>query len=165
MRTVIKTLILVALTLGLCSVAQADGLVRVEQTIFGMDCAPCAYGMEKNLGKLAGVSKVNVSIEQGVAYIDFSPNSATTLADIHEVVLHGGLTPEKVTLSVQGTVAQRGDKLVLTAGSKEEYLLAGLTPAQVAGLKPGAAVVVHGEIANNAGDSPVTLNVQDVKPL
>jgi len=165
MHSNIKASALAALSLGLCSAAHADGLVRVEQTIFGMDCAPCAYGMEKNLGKLAGVSKVNVSIEQGVAYIDFSPNSPTTLADIHAVVLHGGLTPEKATLSVQGTLAQRGDKLVLTDGSKEEYVLAGLTPAQSQGLKAGATIQVQGALANNAGDSPVTLQVQDLKVL
>ena len=128
MNAGIKTAFFIALLMGLCSAAEADGLVRVEQTIFGMDCAPCAYGMQKNLGKLTGVSKVDVSIEQGVAVIDFAPNSPTTLADIHEVVLHGGLTPEKIVLTVQGSVTQRGDKLVLTDGSKEEYVLTGLEP-------------------------------------
>lgn len=165
MRANLKTASLAVLLLASSSAAQADGLVKVEQTIFGMDCAPCAYGMEKNLGKLAGVAKVNVSIEQGVAYIDFAPNSPTTLADIHDVVLRGGLTPEKIVLTVQGTVAQRGDKLVLTDGSKEEYLLSGLSAAQLAGLKPGAAVSVQGEAMSDPEASPVTLKVQDVKTL
>ena len=165
MRINIKTLTFTAMFVGFCSTAQADGLVKVEQTIFGMDCAPCTYGMQKNLGKLQGVSKVDVSLEQGVAVIDFAPNSPTTLAEIHDVVLHGGLTPEKIVLTVQGTLAQRGDKLVLTDGSKEEYVLAGLSPAQVSSLKPGAAVVVYGEAAGTPGDSPITLKVQDVKPI
>ena len=163
MNADIKTACFIALCIGLCSTAEADGLVRVEQTIFGMDCAPCAYGMQKNLGKLTGVSKVDVSIEQGVAVIDFAPNSPTTLADIHEVVLHGGLTPEKIVLTVQGAVTQRGDKLVLTDGSKEEYLLTGLSPAQTASLKPGTAVLVHGEATGTPGESPITLKADDVK--
>jgi copper chaperone CopZ len=154
-----------ALCIGLCTAAQADGLVRVEQTIFGMDCAPCAYGMQKNLGKLQGVSKVDVSIEQGVAVIDFAANSPVTLAEIHDVVLHGGLTPEKIVLTVQGSVTQRGDKLVLTDGSKEDYVLTGLSPAQAASLKPGTTVLVHGEATGTPGESPITLNVQDVKTL
>ena len=165
MHTVIKASALAALLLGLCPAAEADGLVKVEQTIFGMDCAPCAYGMEKGLGKLAGVSKVDVSLEQGVAVIDFAPNSPTTLADIHDVVLKGGLTPEKIVLSVQGVVTQRGDKLVLTDGSKEEYVLAGLSASQAADLKPGAAVVVHGQASGEPGSSPITLTVQDMKTL
>lgn len=165
MRVGIKAFSFAALFLGLCSAAQADGLVRVEQTIFGMDCAPCAYGMEKNLGKLAGVAKVDVSIEQGVAYIDFTPNSPTTLADIHQVVLQGGLTPEKIALSVQGTVNQRDGKLVLTDGSKEEYVLTALTATQADSLKPGAAVLVWGKVAENTGESPVTLEVQELRNL
>ena len=165
MNTVIRTAFFAALFLGALPAARADGFVKVEQTIYGMDCAPCAYSMQKNLGKLPGVAKVDVSIEQGVAVIDFAPDSTTTLAQIREVVLHGGLTADKTVLTVQGTVAESGGRLLLTDGSKEQYALTGLSPAQSAALKPGLKIVVQGEVNVSTADPVVTISVQDVKTL
>lgn len=165
MNAYVKVIPAAVVTLVLSSAAQADGLVKVEQTIFGMDCAPCAYGMEKNIGKLQGVAKVDVRIEQGLAVIDFTPDARTTLAEIHDVVLHGGLTPEKVTVTVQGVVEQHGDALVLTDGSSEHYALVGLSAAQAASLRPGARAQVHGEASLASGDPAVTIKVQDLKAL
>src|SRR5690349_16019692 len=123
MNAITRTTLFTALFLGALSNARADGFVKVEQTIFGMDCAPCAYGMQKNLGKLPGVTKVDVSIEQGVAVLDFAPDSPTTLAQIRDVVLHGGLTADKTVLTVQGTVTRDGDRILLNDGSSEQYSL------------------------------------------
>ena len=163
MNASIRAMIFISLFLGAASTAQADGFVRVEQTIFGMDCAPCAYGMQKNLGKLPGVAKVDVSLEQGVAVIDFSPDSATTLAQIRDVVLHGGLTPDKAIVTLQGSVSTSEGKLLLTDGTGERYALTGLSAAQMAALRPGDKVVVKGE-AGGSGGGTLELKVLELKP-
>lgn len=56
--TCIVGLILVA---AYAARAEANGLLEVEQAIFGMDCAPCAYGVERSLKRLPGAQRVQVS--------------------------------------------------------------------------------------------------------
>lgn len=33
-------------------------ITKVDQEVFGMDCAPCAYGLERGLKKMDGIEKV-----------------------------------------------------------------------------------------------------------
>src|SRR5579871_5270396 len=107
--------------MGAVAPAWADGLVKVEQTVFGMDCAPCAYGAQKNLSKLPGVAKVEVTMNDGMARIEFSPGSVTTLAQIREVLINGGLTPKDAQVTVEGRIAKSGSKLQLIAGDGQQY--------------------------------------------
>src|SRR5205807_1431974 len=109
----IKQLLAGMFMVGAVAPAWADRLVKVEQTVFGMDCAPCAYGAQKNLSKLPGVTKVDVSMNDGKAVIEFSPESTTTLAQIREVLIHGGLTPKDALVTVEGRIAKAGNKLQL----------------------------------------------------
>lgn len=109
---------LVALTAsGLTPVALAAGLEHVDQTIFGMDCAPCAYGIEQGLRKLPGVTSVRVSLNEGKAAVTLAPNSATTLTRIREVIRHNGFTPKEAQMVVTGRLEERGRELWLDAGA------------------------------------------------
>lgn len=109
---------LVALTAsGLTSVTLAAGLEHVDQTIFGMDCAPCAYGIEQGLRKLPGVTSVRVSLNEGKAAVTLEPNNATTLASIREVIRHNGFTPKDAQVLIAGQLEERGRELWLEAGA------------------------------------------------
>lgn len=104
----------VALTLGLAGVlvtpASADGLRELDQTIFGMDCAPCAAGVEQGLSKLDGVTSVRVSLNEGKAVVTLAPDSRTTLARIREVIRHNGFTPKDARATLVGRVVREGDR-------------------------------------------------------
>ncbi len=143
----------------------ADGLVSVQQTVFGMDCAPCAYGMQKGLSKLPGVAKVDVSLETGVASVQFNPGSSATLAQLREVVLHGGFTADKTQITLQGTVSQMGDRILLDDGTSEKYQLSGLSAVQTAAMKPGAKLEVQGQVQSADEGATVVIAVTDVKAL
>lgn len=78
-RLIMRERCLAAVLIAAAGVARADGLIQAEQTIFGMDCAPCAYGTEQSLKKLAGVTSVTVSLNEGKASVTFAPDSETTL--------------------------------------------------------------------------------------
>lgn len=83
--------------------AAADGLRYVHQTIFGMDCAPCAYSVEKSLRALPGVENVAVSLNEGYAETSLASDSPTTLAQIRETIRDGGFTPREATVRLEGS--------------------------------------------------------------
>lgn len=118
----IRTLVLVIVLLILAVSPTAAGLIEVDQTIWGMDCAPCAYGMEKGLKKLEGVKKVKVSLNKGNAVLQFASDSELTLADIRRVVRDGGFTPKEAKVEVSGTLKAEGGELRLQVGEMG-YLL------------------------------------------
>lgn len=106
------------------SAAHAVGLVEVKQTVFGMDCAPCAHGVEKGLEKLEGVKDVTVSLNEGYAAVSLTPRNAITLEKIQQVIRENGFTPKDATVVVSGTIAHSSDhQLVLSAGPGQEYPL------------------------------------------
>lgn len=151
---IILGIVFAALLLGAVT-AQADGLVRVEQTVFGMDCAPCAYGLQKGLNKLPGATKVDVSLTDGKATVEFSPGSTATFAQVHEVVVNGGFTPRQAVVTVAGHVAQENGQLLLVANGGDRYRLTLPTGIDAASLKPGSAVTLQGEISAEAASEAV----------
>jgi len=128
----------------------ADGLVTVEQRIYGMDCAPCAYGTERALGKLAGVEAVTVSLNDGEAALQFADDSPTMLADIREIIRNNGFTPKEAIVTVAGELERNGDMLVLATRKTGRYAL---EPAAgdaswraLDAAADGAAIEVRGEV-------------------
>lgn len=102
--------------------AQAQ-LQRVEQTVFGMDCAPCAHAMENRLGQMEGVTSVSVSLNEGTAKLDLAATNSITLEAIRKAVIQGGFSPEEATLQVSGTLRQEDGEWVLSSPSGEQYVL------------------------------------------
>ncbi len=164
MNAGIKRLVIAALLTGAASPAWADGLIKVEQTVFGMDCAPCAYGAQKNLSKLPGVAKVEVTMNDGIARIEFSPDSSTTLAQIRNVLINGGLTPKEAMVTVEGRIARAGNKLQLIAGDGQQYDLVMAQAADAASLAPDTRVIVQGQVAEGTAGPGTSLTVQSIKP-
>lgn len=100
-----KTRVTIALAIlaTLCVAnAEADGLRHVRQSIFGMDCAPCAYGVEKSLRALPGVQEVTVSLNEGYAEAELASDTSTTLTQIREAIRNNGFTPKQATLRIDG---------------------------------------------------------------
>lgn len=147
--------------LGSAIAAHADGLVHVQQTIFGMDCAPCAYGVQQRLTKLPGVIKVDVSLNDGTADIGFAADSATTIPQIYAVLVQGGFTPKQAAVTVAGRLAKDGDRLKLIAGGTD-YELAFAHPADAASWQPDAKVVVQGQVADPSAAGTPVLQVQKI---
>ncbi len=118
---------------GTLDLVRAAGLLEVDQVIFGMDCAPCAYGVEQGLRKLQGVQKVTVSLNQGKAVVVFAPDSPTSLKQIRKTIRKNGFTPKDAMVHVAGRLAREGDALLLAAGT----VATGLRPPQMARLGSG----------------------------
>lgn len=108
--------------------AWAGGLQEIDQTIFGMDCAPCAAGVEQSLRKLPGVRSVRVSLNEGKAVVALSPGSRTTIGQIREVIRHNGFTPRDARAILVGRVVQEDDRWLIDTGS-QRFVLEGDSPA------------------------------------
>ncbi len=67
----------------------------LEIDVAGMTCAFCAYGVEKNLGKLAGVEKAQVSLEAKKARVVMKAGETPDETRIREIIRDAGFTPRE----------------------------------------------------------------------
>lgn len=151
----IKSLLLALGTIALAFPVLAGGLTQVEQTIFGMDCAPCAYGIEQGLKKLPGVTDVRVSLNEGRADVAFVANSSTTLESIRKVVRDNGFTPKSARVTVVGTLVRADGETWLEAPGLPRYRLVTSNEAVEAVLRArpsDASVTVRGEVPEAAAE-------------
>ena len=131
--------------------AQAQ-LQKVQQTVFGMDCAPCAHAMERGLGSMKGVESVSVSLNDGIASIDLTEGNTTTYRKLREAVANGGFSARKATLTVQGTVRQTGDQWILKTPAGEQFVLkaneeASSTRGSLEGFEADQQVTLTGQVS------------------
>lgn len=145
----------------------AAGLLKVEQTIFGMDCAPCAAGIQKGVMALPGVKRATVNLNTGQASIVLAADSPTTLQQIRTVILHHGFTPRQAIVTAAGRIVKDGGQYYLNLDNNVRYQL--LFPADKKALIPpmGQDAIVSGKISTpNAGAAPApVLIVESVKPV
>ncbi len=73
--------------------------IYVKIEIKGMACPFCAFGMEKNLKKVADVEKVEIELKAGLAYISTPINQKPTKKSIEKVILDAGFTVGKIEYS------------------------------------------------------------------
>ncbi|MBV6639691.1 MAG: heavy-metal-associated domain-containing protein [Cyclobacteriaceae bacterium] len=90
-----------------CAMAQ---LVKVDQEVFGMDCAPCAYGLERGLKKMDGLERVKVSLNDGKAYLTLAPNNELTLQKIQKVVKNNGFSARNAEVTLKGELLKAGNE-------------------------------------------------------
>ncbi len=67
----------------------------LEIDVAGMTCAFCAYGVEKNLGKLPGVEKAQVSLEAKKARVVMKAGETPDETTIREIIRDAGFTPRE----------------------------------------------------------------------
>jgi copper chaperone CopZ len=149
--------------------AQAQ-LQKIQQTVFGMDCAPCAHAMEQSLGVMEGVETVSVSLNEGVAAIDLNETNGVVYADVRKVVSNGGFAAKKATLKARGTVRREEDQWILETPAGEQFVLktdvkSDSENVDLQHLEPSRRATVTGRIpaSPETGDKRWTLRVRSVR--
>ena len=119
--------VILALNMAIAPADSAADILEVEQSVFGMDCAPCAYGVERSLKKLDGVTEVTVSLNEGLVKMSLAPENRVTLTEIRKRILDNGFTPKDAIVRISGVLDTRTSVPRLTTTGNVEYVL---SPAQ-----------------------------------
>ena len=69
----------------------------IEVEIHGMTCALCVDTLNRKFNKMAGVSKVEVSMKMKKIRLE-TESTSPTIAMIKQAILDAGFTPTKVTI-------------------------------------------------------------------
>jgi copper chaperone CopZ len=140
-------------------------LLEVKQVIYGMDCAPCARGVEASIKRLDGVQAVTISLNNGTADIRLAPDNRQTLDGIRQRISDNGFSAKEAHITLTGTLREKSGKLVLVTASGETFTLQSSTEAKNA-LDPlkksgiGKAVTVVGLVAEGKKSDGEPWNVQ-----
>jgi copper chaperone CopZ len=78
---------------------QQQEQVYIKAEIKGMACPYCAFGMEKKLKEISGVSNVTIELKEGLAYISTLKKQKPNKEDIQNIILNAGFTPGKIMYS------------------------------------------------------------------
>lgn len=73
--------------------------VFIKIEIKGMACPYCAFGMEKELKKVAGVDNVEIELKEGLAYISTPVSQKPTKESLEKIIIDGGFTVGKIEFS------------------------------------------------------------------
>jgi len=74
--------------------------------------------------KVDGVESVDVSLERAAAVINLRPGNRITLAQLRQIIKNNGFSAKEATVTVVGTLTERGGKPALTVtGSDVVWLL------------------------------------------
>ena len=73
--------------------------VYIKIEIKGMACPFCAYGMEKELKKVAGVDQVEIELKKGLAYISTPIDQKPTKESLEKIIIDGGFTVGEIEFS------------------------------------------------------------------
>ncbi len=93
-------------------------LIKVEQEVFGMDCAPCAYGLERGLKKLDGLEKIVVSLNDGKAYLNLASGNTVTLKKIQDEVKKNGFSARNAKIIMIGDLNKVGNEWVMKVNNE-----------------------------------------------
>jgi copper chaperone CopZ len=122
--------------------------------------------------KLEGVESVDVSLERGAATIALRPGNRITLPQLRQIIKNNGFTAKDATVTVIGTVVERGGKPALSVtGTDVVWLLAGSNAAYADDMQrvrapQTAPVEAAGTVAAPANESqPEVLVVQALKAV
>jgi len=90
------------LLIGISSMSLAQSANENDQTqqvqirVDGLSCPFCAYGLEKKLQDIDGVSEIKIDINQGLATLRVSEDKTVSEEEIRKVVKQAGFTPKEI---------------------------------------------------------------------
>ena len=82
-------------------------LIYVKIEIMGMACPYCAFGMEKELRKVAGVYNVKIELEVGLAFISTPIQQKPTKESIEKIIMDAGFTVGNIEYSTKPFVTKQ----------------------------------------------------------
>jgi copper chaperone CopZ len=97
---------------------------QINLTVFGMDCAPCAYAIHVSMKGIQGVSTVDVDLNTGLVTIQLNPGNGASMRQFNQAVEKNGFTHKDAEVVVRGKLAGTANAPVLeVSGTEDRYVL------------------------------------------
>ncbi|HZQ45331.1 MAG TPA: cation transporter [Acidobacteriaceae bacterium] len=139
-----KTALFVSL-LALFPLAANAEYEKVDMTVFGMDCAPCAHAIHVSMKGITGVDNVDVDLNTGLVSIQLTPGNVATMHQFNEAVERNGFTHKDAKIVAKGRITGTASAPVLeVTGTEDKYALAASAGAPNAASFLGKTVTVTG---------------------
>jgi copper chaperone CopZ len=105
MNSMKKAAVALLLVLTLAPVALAQ-INKVTIQVDGLACPFCAYGLQKELKRVAGVNDAKIYIDDGRAELTVTKGQPLDFNAIEQAVKKGGYTPRDIAIEATGRVEQ-----------------------------------------------------------
>jgi len=112
--------VLAALCLG--DVARAE-ILSADLHVNGLTCPFCAFGIEKKLLDVDGVTSVDVRLDEGHLQLRLEPGNSATTAAFEAAVEKAGFELAGLAIAVRGTLAIEETDTWLEANAGQRFLL------------------------------------------
>lgn len=123
MRNLLSMSVLLLLS-GLAASPVWSQVESVKMRVDGLACPFCAYGLEKRIKEVPGVSKIVIRVDDGVMLLEAKKDEAIALDRLEPAVKKAGFTAREITATAVGSVATVDDQRVLqVSGTDTELIL------------------------------------------
>lgn len=133
-------------------------ILELDQKIFGMDCAPCAKGVENRMKRMDGVQSAVLDLNKGEANLLFIEQHTTSLKQIQESIMDGGFSPKDARIKVRGKVQNVDGEWQLTTESGDLFVFDD-TDASAVELIDGKTTTIEGIVAESDGQERWVLTI------
>lgn len=144
----------------------------MKMRIDGLACPFCAYGLEKKLKEVPGVSKIEIRVDDGLVLIDAEKDQDIALERLEPAVKDAGFTARGITATAVGSVATINERPVLRVRGNDTELILEDNPTLkelLAELQGSKQVRVTGRLEERTPEGhhahPFTLTVQTFEIL
>lgn len=136
-------------------------ILELDQKIFGMDCAPCAKGVENRMKRMNGVQNAELDLNEGEAKVTFSDQNTASLHQIQKSIKDGGFSPKEARIKVRGTLQFADEKWQLITESGDLFVLEDADTDTLES-NTGENIIVKGIVAENSGQENWILAVSQL---
>ncbi|MEX0721568.1 MAG: heavy metal-associated domain-containing protein [Balneolaceae bacterium] len=137
-------------------------ILELDQKIFGMDCAPCAKGVEVRMKKMDGVTDAEIDLKKGEARLIFDDAHHTSLKQIQRSIIDGGFSPKDAQIKVRGMLEKEQDDWHLITDTDDIFLLKEFDAEQYE-IETGREVTIEALIAERDNQDFWNLTVDQLK--
>lgn len=171
MRNVFSTTLLITL-LGLAASPAWSQVESVKMRVDGLACPFCAYGLEKKLKDVPGVSKIEIRVDDGLLLLEAKKDEAIALEQLEPAVKNAGFTARGITATAVGSIVTINDRPVLRVSGGDTELILEDDPTLkelLAALQPSKQVRVAGRLEERTPEGhhahPFSLTVETFEIL
>jgi copper chaperone CopZ len=144
-------MILVIVFLAFTTLAAQAEYEQVNLTVFGMDCAPCAYAIHVSMKGIQGVDTVKVDLNTGLVAIKLTPGNGATMRQFNKAVEKNGFTHKDANVIVRGQMSGSASAPVLdVTGTTDHYALVPFATATDISSLLGKTVTIDGVVPQAA---------------